>query len=411
MILVGKVAQRELRGSDLYLRRIVATSIVALVAAFGAVIVLPNLYAALISSRFLFEILKSALDLTVRSTFATSYAAIARDIFVALYVGFRILRREGRQGVSHWASKGRDAASAVALAFMITFFYHALGTVPNQIRAKANSIKAPSWQMPKVPGWSLENRQRVEFSAGRATPAPAVPPLRGSSQFLTNVVVTAGNVVLCPMNIQPPRLDSCLDIRSAAKGHISEEPMTSLGEILQHYMVPLTWLAGHGSGGGSQSSTRFSRIDIPPIDPPEYEKCKPRELLKRETPNADGWPFPFWFMLDEPQMKLPKGTALVFTTEPSQEHRSSYVARFEKNGYYQLDLSVYGYSAPKRGLIPNGYEVSEYWNPIMSQLTTYEFIVRFDWTIQRSQPKTFVVEDYERWTKELFENVRLRLAN
>jgi hypothetical protein len=114
--------------NHLYLRRGIAAFIVALVTVCSVIIVLST------SIHLWLEIVKNALDLTVHSTFATSYAAIVRDLVVVVYVGLRIFRREGRQGMNLWIARGKDAALAVVAAFLLTFAYHAAVTVPNSIR-------------------------------------------------------------------------------------------------------------------------------------------------------------------------------------------------------------------------------------------------------------------------------------
>lgn len=74
-----------------------------------------------------------ALDLTVHSTFATSIPAIIRDIAVCLYVAWRVFAREGREGLKEWAQKGKDAASALVAAFVLTFSYNLFFAAPQQI--------------------------------------------------------------------------------------------------------------------------------------------------------------------------------------------------------------------------------------------------------------------------------------
>jgi hypothetical protein len=88
--------------------------------------------------------------------------------------------------------------------------------------------------------------------------------------------------------------------------------------------------------------------------------------------------------------------------EPSQEHADSYIVRLGRDGYYRLDLAVYGVAAPLAGQLPDGYRIP----PNTSQVTTYRFVVRLDWILQRSHGPLFAVEDYDKWARELFTNIR-----
>lgn len=384
---------------DLYLRRCIGIFIVAAVTVYSAVTVLDA------STSLWFEIAQDALDLTVRSTFATSYAAIGRDLIVVLYVGLSILRREGRRGVNRWISNGKDAAAAVALAFLVTFVYHAFESVPDRIRTFA-SAKLPRPRMPDVPYRALDRAVHDSLQSGSLR-TDHLPPFVSGDQFLTHIIVTPGNMVQCVMNMNLTRATACVDLRGAAKGRIRRpDTVESLSEVLQHYLAALVWLAGNGDYSGSSTNGRMPQVLMAPIDPPEYQRFVPRPLLGEPFESAL---YPVWFPVDQQRMKLPKGTRLTFTNEHSDEHRNPYILRLEREGFYRLDLSVYGFGAPQVGQIPNGYEVSEYVN--VPQLTTYTFVVRFDWILQRTHPDSFVVEDYDHWARALLGNISQKLAN
>jgi len=235
-----------------------------------------------------------------------------------------------------------------------------------------------------------------------------IPPLRGTEQFVTYVVwFPAESRILCPNNMEPIRKSICLDVRDFAKGHVNQDVFSSVGAILQRYFVALVWSAGQGWGySAGPVNGHWSEINILPFEPPEIIHYVPSQLV-----DVSHDFYPFWFLLaaNEKRMKLPKDTTISFFVEPSQEHRDSYITRFERKGYYQLDLSAYGYGAPEIGVVPEGYEIQSMIN--ITQVTTYRFVLKADWVLQRSQAPSFVVEDYDRWAKELFANIRQKLAN
>lgn len=177
----------------------------------------------------------------------------------------------------------------------------------------------------------------------------------------------------------------------------------------EHYLVALVWSAGDGWGyQGAAVDGHFDEGFINPIDPPELETFVPSLLLELSSkPEHDLYPFWFLFPSKEKRMKLPKDTEISFLVEPSQEH--SHVARFERKQYYQLDLGVYLEGTPLTGQIPSGCRTAP--NVRANQLTTYRFVVRFDWMFQRSHGASFAVEDYDRWARELFANIRQKLVN
>lgn len=121
------------------------TRMVALTAgAAVAAVILTIGYVWLGGSDFAKQMLRRALDLSVHSTFATSYPRIVIDVAVLFYVLFRIGRRRGTEGVKlHWLENVRDAAVAVSVAFLLTFAYHLSITVPREIRLQAASNPAP----------------------------------------------------------------------------------------------------------------------------------------------------------------------------------------------------------------------------------------------------------------------------
>ena len=103
---------------------------------------------------FVGELLHRALDVTVRSTFSTSYAAIVRDIAIAVYVLIRVLRRGGYSEVRKHLENVKDGAVAVVAAFILTILYHLIITVPQEIKTGV-AIPKISFPAPRIPDGAL----------------------------------------------------------------------------------------------------------------------------------------------------------------------------------------------------------------------------------------------------------------
>jgi hypothetical protein len=244
-------------------------------------------------------------------------------------------------------------------------------------------------------------------------PSLEQPPLYGTDQFITYIMVDSNMGVQCANVMGSPlRAVSCADIQAISKGRVENQNVSpSLSVVLQHYFPVLVWTAG--TDWGSRSSApdgRFAETYIAPIeDPPDSVKYVPSKLIDLSSDEEHF--YPWWFLptANVPNMKLPKGTELSLLKERNEQEQQDYVLRLERKGYYQLDLSTYGFGAPLNSTIPEGYEISTGVNT--SLLTTYRFVVRIDWTIQRSHGPSFDVGAYNRWAKELFNNIRPKLVN
>src|SRR5438132_849038 len=122
------------------------------------------------SSPFAWELITRAADITVHSTYSTSYMAILRDVLVFLYVVLRIWRREeGRQAVlKHW-DNAKNAFEGLVILFAATFLYHLAITVPQEIGKEANNVPQPSFER------NSSNPPRIAYVK---TPILHVPKIR-----------------------------------------------------------------------------------------------------------------------------------------------------------------------------------------------------------------------------------------
>jgi hypothetical protein len=204
------------------------------------------------------------------------------------------------------------------------------------------------------------------------------------------------------------RSNACTDVKDAyQKSHANRD---ALPEILQHYLIPLIYAAGAGWGlEYDPSDKRFAQIYRAPINPPEFKNYVPSKLVD-VSPDTKSDIYPFWFSFpsNDPVMKLPKETQLSFVVEDSNEHARAYIARLEREGYYRLDIPIYPYGSPKKGAFPQMYAIPDGFDAAL--VTTYRFVVRMNWVLQRTH-SYFVVDDYERWAKELFSNIEEKLEN
>jgi hypothetical protein len=88
---------------------------------------------------FGWEVVEQAADITVHSTFSTSYPSIVRDILVGLYVLLRpFSRTEGVAAVRKRFDSAKDTLTAVAVAFLLTGLYNLVVKIPDNISAKAD---------------------------------------------------------------------------------------------------------------------------------------------------------------------------------------------------------------------------------------------------------------------------------
>ena len=122
----------------------------------------------LLGFSFAFEIARRAMDLSVHSTFATSYSRVLIDIAVGIYVLKKIHSRDGGLSavLKHWKRNLEDAFIAMALAAVITFLYHSFVTVRQEIWAEAAKAKPPIFAFPTPP-------KPPKFAYQRSLPASA----------------------------------------------------------------------------------------------------------------------------------------------------------------------------------------------------------------------------------------------
>lgn len=118
---------------------------------------------------FVWEIIKQAADITVHSTFSTSYPAILRDLAVAGYVLLRIFRRGGGiAAVMKHVDNVKDAGVALVAAFVLTFLYHLFLTVPDEIGHESTAPPVVSASISLPENWSSRagNGQTQEKEKG-----------------------------------------------------------------------------------------------------------------------------------------------------------------------------------------------------------------------------------------------------
>jgi hypothetical protein len=88
-------------------------------------------------SGFWWQQLKLATDLSVHSTFSTSYPAIIRDGVAGLVVLLRLLRKEGVVAAREHVSKTVYALAVIGAAFVVTIVYHLSFTLAADIEHRA----------------------------------------------------------------------------------------------------------------------------------------------------------------------------------------------------------------------------------------------------------------------------------
>jgi hypothetical protein len=91
---------------------------------------------------FAWQMARRASDLSVHHTFATSYPRIVIDVVAGIYVIWRIVRRRGAEAVKTvWVRTIMDGAVALyCSAWILTFCYHIVVTVPREIEQEASSV-------------------------------------------------------------------------------------------------------------------------------------------------------------------------------------------------------------------------------------------------------------------------------
>ncbi len=92
---------------------------------------------------FAWELTKEAANLTIHSTYGTTFWAIFRDIAVVAYVAIKVGKRRGSEAVRKYLRDGADLAEALVIAFVLTFVYHLAITVPDGINTEASLVNAP----------------------------------------------------------------------------------------------------------------------------------------------------------------------------------------------------------------------------------------------------------------------------
>jgi hypothetical protein len=108
---------------------------------------------------FALELSKESLDRTIRSTYGTTPWALIRDAAVVAYVAWKIGRHWGAEEAEKYLRNGKYVAEALGFAFLLTFLYHIIFTLPREIRADSPSKTIAVFATPKLipPSfWAME---------------------------------------------------------------------------------------------------------------------------------------------------------------------------------------------------------------------------------------------------------------
>jgi len=112
---------------------------------------------------FAWNLIRSAIDITVHSTFSTTYPAIVRDVAVGIYVALRLLSRGGGIAVLRHLDNIKDALTAVIMAFALTFLFHLFVTVPRAIYAVTQQTMDRYWVTTQLPPAGIFSPPQVAY--------------------------------------------------------------------------------------------------------------------------------------------------------------------------------------------------------------------------------------------------------
>jgi hypothetical protein len=230
----------------------------------------------------------------------------------------------------------------------------------------------------------------------------AIPPLRGSDEFLTYVMIDSNKKVFCTNKMPQVRLESCNEIHTVFERMPKNENVVSaLASVLQHDLVAIIFAAGQRWGMYGAGDRAFIHDFVAPIEPPDGQTYTPHFVS--QMPGSELFPDGLRFMWNEPRMKLPKATSLSLMQLPTENQGPvCNTVRLERKGYYRIDVCFKRYQ--EIALLPKEYEQTE-----AGQINTYAFEVIVDWTVERSHDASFAVEDYDRWARQLAGRIRDRL--
>jgi hypothetical protein len=101
---------------------------------------------------FAWELIRRATDVTIHSSFSTSYTAICWEILIFLWLLWRVYSREGGFAavLTHWGNV-RDAIGAIVVAYLLTFLFHLFSTIPREIYTTAKDEQPPGVIKPIEP--------------------------------------------------------------------------------------------------------------------------------------------------------------------------------------------------------------------------------------------------------------------
>lgn len=232
------------------------------------------------------------------------------------------------------------------------------------------------------------------------------PPIYRTDLFTTYVMFDAGHKnspVVCPGD--SIRTVICAEFREAIKGNIPPDQSVLpqfFGIALQHYLIVLVEYAGEEWGMHGDSPKGLSEKFMPPIDVPDGETYELNQMLN--LADADRSVFPPELIFKR-RLKLPRHSAASFVSTTDVE---SYILRLERSGYYRLDLGVSLLLKNPIGRTPENLDIGF---PDTSRITTYDYRIKLDLTVQRRNDPTFIPSDYVEWGQSLFNNIRGKLEH
>ena len=220
-------------------------------------------------------------------------------------------------------------------------------------------------------------------------PKLVAPPIDRTDLFMTYLMFNAGNKngpLACPG--ASLRAFFCGEFRTAVKGQIPDDENALpdfFGIALQHYLVGLVAYAGEEFGSLGDKPSALKDKLMPPIEIPDAETYELDQALN--LTDSDRSLFP-WRLNFTHQLRLPRDSRVSFvsTTDPK-----SYVLRLERSGYYRLDMGVSLLRRYPKGQTPENLDMGF---PDTSQITTYNYRVTLNLTVQRTNDPGFVSSDY-----------------
>jgi hypothetical protein len=350
------------------------------------------LQASHVPEPFAWELVKRAWSRCVDSMGTTTLAVVVAIAYV-IFEAFRIYRASGRIGFrEHW----RHGLSHAFMFFLGTwgclFLIQILHSIPDEIREAADKIGPPAvasrTSLPTA--WDLTSR-----SAG-----VSLPPIHRTDSFITFLVFNSNNLrspLVCPSNLLKAAV--CSEFNGVVSRNVPLDEQawrTFLGVAMQHYLVSLVGYAGTGYGMHSESHAVIFK-DIPPVDIPDEQTFELGRVCSFADADRSLITPSLMFVHT---LKLPKASKCALTTRTNPV---THVLRFERVGYYKLDLGVTVVMKTEKGQIPQGFEV-----PFAdtSGLITYYCRISSELSVHRVKDPTFITDEYTKWSQKLLENIR-----